>query len=145
MVMTQDEGGSSAVWCQRDKYYLKEHAMKKETLTALRKSIEHWRENSTAQFSNVRVHSEACALCARFYGEHECKRTYGGRSELCPVHMNTGYLYCIRSPWSVASAAYKEWREKRNKSTRDAFRRAAINELRFLEKLLPNPAAKNKK
>lgn len=92
------------------------------TLEALKKSIEHWKENVRAE-SLVRTSTATrdCALCSLFYN----KGCLG-----CPVFKETGYTNCYYTPYYQAvEAKYAE-------NIQD-FKSAAQAELDFLKSLLP--------
>lgn len=110
--------------------------MNKKTLTALKASIQHWRENEAAESSDdVSVWGDDCALCDLFVRPHDsCKG--------CPVAKRTGKAQCDGSPWGAARDEFKKWRwvaqdSPRATEARDAFRAAARAEREFLESLLP--------
>ena len=63
--------------------------MTKEALRALRKSVQHWRENVEGK-TNYFGHWD-CALCDVF-GPRDCKG--------CPVMKKTSGLDCQNTPWA---------------------------------------------
>lgn len=114
--------------------------MNKKTLTALKASIQHWRENEAAESSDdVSVWGDYCALCGLFVRPTDCCKG-------CPVAKRTGKENCDGSPWAAARDEFKKWRwayladgqdTPRVTQARDAFRAAARAEREFLESLLP--------
>ena len=128
--------------------------MDSETLTALKASIKHWRENESAlSTDDASIGSISCALCDMFQTDRmdTCKG--------CPVSEATGNAFCEGSPYEEASEAYKYWFEVEDwdwtmwsdsywlTSTshkfiehwraREEFLLAARDERQFLESLLP--------
>jgi hypothetical protein len=126
--------------------------MDSKTLTALKASIEHWRENESAlSTDDASISSISCALCDMFQTDRmdTCKG--------CPVSEATGNAFCESSPYNTASNAYKYWfnvedwgmwsDRYRLTSTnhkfiecwraRENFLLAARDERQFLESLLP--------
>ena len=106
--------------------------MKKETLKALKKSIQKWTDivNGEGMDSGTRN----CPLCQKFNkGDYPCRD--------CPVEKFTGFKYCIETP-------YIEWCNvtnndldatifnERNKVSKKRLK-AANAELDFLKSLLP--------
>ena len=78
--------------------------MDSETLTALKASIEHWRENESALgIDEASVSAGNCALC-RLFQTDRIKTCKG-----CPVAEATGDIFCELSPYEEASKAYKYW------------------------------------
>lgn len=103
------------------------------TLIALQHSIEKWKANARAKsVENVRTTPSDCALCGLFY-------EYGCRD--CPVAEKTQKQYCMETPYETADAALTEWYRNQNtavaKEYRNKFRLAAMEEVKFLESLLP--------
>ena len=126
--------------------------MDDRTLTALKASIEHWRENESALGADdASVSATDCALCFMFHTNRldTCKG--------CPVSEATGDIFCDLSPYEEASKAYKYWSKVKDwdmwsdrywlTSTnhkfiecwraRENFLLAARDERQFLEGLLP--------
>lgn len=114
--------------------------MNKKTLTALKASIQHWRENEAAESSDdASVWGDYCTLCTLFVVKN-------GSCNECPVAKRTGKAQCDGSPWAAARDEFKKWRwaylvdgqdSPRATEARDAFRAAARAEREFLESLLP--------
>lgn len=74
--------------------------MDKRTAEALEKSIKHWRSHSRAKsLRGLDVYNTGCALCSLFINE-ECRG--------CPVAKQTGYPYCVGSPYNSARSAYED-------------------------------------
>ena len=103
--------------------------MKKETVTALRKSIAHWKLIAAGKAYSYR--GNTCALCLRF-----------GRScilgdEICPVAIKTRMRGCLGTPYTdFYGAAEVDQHFYRWARTPEAVR-AALAEVAFLESLLP--------
>ena len=111
------------------------HGMPPKTLTALKASIRHWRENASAEYwDDVSIGPGACALCEKFH-PHEVPPCVG-----CPVAERTGQPYCIGTPYEAAERAADAWGDYRYKTaveSRAVWREAAQAELDFLISLLP--------
>lgn len=126
--------------------------MDSKTLTALKASIKHWRENESAlSTDDASVGAESCALCDMFQTDRmeTCKG--------CPVAEATGNDFCESAPYDEANKAYKYWSMVESwdmwsdsywlTSTdhkfiecwraREKFLLAARDERQFLESLLP--------
>lgn len=105
-------------------------AMDAETLTALKKSIQHWRENVEAEdWQEASVDSFDCALCLLFAYPMDSKCAG------CPVSDRTGTYGCSETPYYAARKAQDLWAF--GTGSREAFREAAQAELDFLISLLP--------
>ena len=112
--------------------------MHKHTLTALKASIKHWEENVAAENpKDSNAHGSSCPLC-RVFIKDTCKG--------CPVKLETGFDYCEKTPWRLASTARVNWfyaRINPRPSTenigrsKQKWRSAAQAELDFLKSLLP--------
>ncbi len=126
--------------------------MDDRTLTALKASIEHWRENESALgIEDASVSAGNCALC-RMFQTDRIKTCKG-----CPVAEATGDIFCELSPYEEAREAYKCWCEVEcwlwwsdgdwlsfanhkfieQWRAREEFLLAARDERQFLESLLP--------
>lgn len=109
--------------------------MDDRTLTALKKSIEHWRENVNAEnFCDISIDSDNCALCQEF--ALKTKSCDG-----CPVHESSGDG-CETTPWRKVADLYYEWeyRLDRGRATEEAelgWKKVAQAELDFLIGFLP--------
>ncbi len=102
--------------------------MDERTLTALKKSIEHWRENVRAEeFIQASVRRSDCALCQEFWAKT-------GICAGCPVNEVSGDG-CQPTPYEYAAEVYFDWEE--DCSFREDFILAAQAELDFLIGLLP--------
>jgi inosine-uridine nucleoside N-ribohydrolase len=110
--------------------------MNKKAISALRKSIAHWRRLANGKQETCEDPGEdCCALCIAF--KHEavaCKS--------CPVQIKTGQPFCRGTPHREAANAYYDLkcyldpgidREYYLKLFKDA----AKKEVEFLESLLP--------
>lgn len=76
--------------------------MKKVTLIALDKSIEHWeRMHQNKPRKDEIPNSVNCALCDRFNIDYvePCQTI---RGEKCPVYLKTGKHFCKSTPYSKA-------------------------------------------
>ena len=112
-----------------------------ETAEALEKSIKHWEENAVAEFLDVSISEDACALCDLFM----LSSCVG-----CPVFKKTHRVLCANSPYATAAKNYGTWNElfARPKpgmsieDARDAFRAAAREEVEFLKSLRETPDEK---
>lgn len=104
--------------------------MDERTLTALKTSIEHWKENAVAETVNeASLDVSDCALCDEFWAL-DCAG--------CPVFSRTGRRCCAGSPYIAASNAFDSWSgQPTSKEARDNWRSAAIAEIAFLKSLLP--------
>jgi len=103
--------------------------MRLATKKALLASIEHWKQNETAEsLDDVHLGRDHCPLCKRF-GD-DCVRRTKTTIERCPVYAKTGGNSCRLSPYQAAADAH-------NNETLRTFRRAAKAERKFLESLLP--------
>ena len=102
--------------------------MNEQTLTALKKSIDHWRKNVDAkEFIQASVSESDCALCQEFLAKtRNCKG--------CPVNEVSGYG-CRQTPYVYAAKLYFDW--KKDANLRNNFSFAAQAELNFLIGLLP--------
>lgn len=98
--------------------------MKEKTLTALKASITHWKEDF-----GVAMDDAGCALCQRFnHGTGHLLCTKDGiNGEECPVMLRTGSSSCKNTPFQL------------NPSLE---RRADM--INFLESLLPSRTTKAK-
>jgi hypothetical protein len=126
--------------------------MDSKTLTALKSSIEHWRENEAAlSTDDASTSCRSCALCHMFQTDRieTCKA--------CPVAEATGSVFCDCSPYEEASEAYHDWEDVEDWGmwddgswpffashkfiehwrAREEFLLAARDERQFLESLLP--------
>ena len=101
------------------------------TLSALRKSIAHWRRLATGtQKKDEDTSSDYCALCTKFLDENmRCKG--------CPVAETTGWAMCRGTPYAAAAEEYSAPRDRLGMPQTKEFLEAAQRELRFLESLLP--------
>lgn len=117
-----------------------ETATEDTTTAALLASIAHWREVCLADSPyDVNIGVLHCALCSMFYD----KGCYG-----CPVSSRTGDDYCGGSPYSRAHSALSCWllavfNHPDNtcltaESARATWRKFALEEIAFLESLLPS-------
>ena len=122
--------------------------MDSKTLTALKASIEHWRENeSVIRVAEVSVGAQGCALCFEFFQADTCAG--------CPVYEATGQSRCELTPYNDAYNAYDDWLDAECLNdwlwppafsnhkfivcwrARENFLLAARDERQFLESLLP--------
>ena len=108
-------------------------SMTKETLTALRLSIHHWKRNVKAvTVGQSRTTRLDCALCVLYFDEVNCG--------LCPI-ANDGHEFyscgCSGTPYTDASMARDDWSDCSSTSNRTAFRKAARKEVKYLKGLLP--------
>jgi len=73
--------------------------MDKETLEALKKSIEYWEDNlafaMARKYKNIDTTSESCALCEMFVYIDCCG---------CPVFDKVGILGCRSTPYGKVSS-----------------------------------------
>lgn len=105
------------------------------TLQALRESIEHWRRLATQGFTKEEYpDSEQCSLCKEFAWplgnpDSACKD--------CPVYHKTQRVGCFNTPYYKASNIYRNIFFGFTKHTMKDFKKAAAEELAFLESLLP--------
>lgn len=115
--------------------------MKPEVAKALDASIRHWEENIAAEFpSEASCGSHACALCRLFHTNH-AKVSLSCRG--CPVFEHTGRAFCSETPYEEAQNARGLWASavsegdtlKEIEAKREAFRKAAQDELDFLKSL----------
>jgi len=95
--------------------------MDNRTLTALRKSITHWEENSKAtDFQSITIGQDACALCQEFNnGLFPCSG--------CPVKEKTGHSGCKGTPYDKVASSI----------TFSGSKEFALEEVAFLKSLLP--------
>ena len=104
--------------------------MDKETLDALKNSIEHWKRmfefRNVNQFSGERPSASSCALCRKFY---VCRD--------CPVAIMTSTKCCLKTPYQNAYFAYNTSRIAPTKRNWNTWRVCCIREINFLESLLP--------
>jgi hypothetical protein len=123
---------------------MSEHTLKAKRakdLVALDKSIQHWKENSEAEYpSRASVDGYDCALCA-LYNTRERKSSCLG----CPIFVETGRRWCGGTPYDAASTAYRTWSHGHiflceiggvtvgeDQENAAKFRTAAIKEMQFL-------------
>lgn len=108
--------------------------MNAKTLRALKSSIKHWEENVAAKHPTIAsVSYMKCALCRLFVMQAPL-RNCGG----CPVKERTRRLNCFRTPYYDAAVALDHWRwVPESTESRNAWRKAARAELKFLKSLLP--------
>jgi hypothetical protein len=103
--------------------------MKPRTLSALKKSIEHWTRLAEGKRQpNELTGPEHCALCGLFLE----KDKHGKFCTGCPVKTETGHDTCYGTPYAAAESAGQDFGFDSLK-----FRRAARKELNFLKSLLP--------
>ena len=106
--------------------------MNKRTLKALKKSIEHWRENVQAETpDDAATGPEECALCNMFWSYLSPTCCDG-----CPVKNSTGQVCCEGSPYIDAQEALSKWSSKDNQERKIVWQQAAQAELDFLIGLL---------
>lgn len=110
--------------------------MKKETLTALKKSIQHWKK--LASGGAITMGAKHCALCKLFNPNFENQNHNKGACTGCPVQIRAG-SFCRGTPYDEALFA----RDDGFKSKR--FKIAARAELKFLRSLLPKSKTKPSK
>ena len=104
--------------------------MTPETLTALKASIEHWRQNAEGPIEDASADPDDCALCDKFLsGETRCLG--------CPVSESTGHILCFKTPYEIAHIKLRRTRDNASPENEAAFRAAARAELAFLISLLP--------
>jgi hypothetical protein len=114
--------------------------MKTQTLEALNKSIEHWREVVSDPW-NTKVGALECALCGLFNNLTNCFDC----GKECPVSIKTGKTHCSGSPYSNFAEVLADlrWsceangREPTNDEISTLSKLAEI-ELNFLIALRPN-------
>ena len=105
--------------------------MDAKTREALEASIQHWRDNVSAdRVEDSSTGEEACALCKAFADDDDCQG--------CPVAEATGRPNCSGSPYYNAYEARCVWNTVNTPVNRDAFRAAAQEELNFLISLRPS-------
>lgn len=105
--------------------------MKKETLNALKHSIQHWKRLSTGKRKEWEsVGADSCALCECFYDD----MCLG-----CPVKDKTGLRGCLGSPYEYANGAKAKYG-----LDSEEFKTVAKKELKFLRSLLPETKTKKK-
>ncbi len=96
--------------------------MNAETLEALKASIRKWRENAAVDdLADANTGAKGCPLCRVFY-HNDCAG--------CPVMEETGEECCDDTPYIAADAALK-------RKDLPAFKEASLEEVAFLESLLP--------
>ena len=101
--------------------------MAPETLTALKASIRHWRDNEARVLRGEKpdTASKSCALCVLFFSlPNSC--------DGCPVCEKTGRLACERTPYQRVSNLKFTWDGKDPRMLE-----AVREEIKFLESLLP--------
>lgn len=102
--------------------------MDDRTLTALRGSIAKWEGIvERGRLTMVAILWSSCPLCVTF-NNHNKDNQYPCRG--CPVYENTGATGCKKTPYVAAEYAYHE-------EDKDAFLKAAREEVAFLRSLLP--------
>ena len=98
---------------------------------ALRRSIEHWRENANIEsLDQANISANACACCRQYVSTFNSHIT--SDCDGCPIALFTGRKHCSASPYSAASAAFDEV----GGDFDDAFLRAAHEEVVFLEHIM---------
>jgi len=98
--------------------------MNEKTLTALKRSIAHWKRYVDGKgFKEGVPESHNCHLCKLFFHQ-DC---HG-----CPVAEKTKEAACLRTPYSKAHEAYIN-----HGPTSKKFIAAAKRQLKFLTSLLP--------
>ena len=115
--------------------------MDERTLTALKKSIQHW--ESIAEGIGISRGIETCALCQIYHCDCNGKEYHDNCCGTCPVKKETGYDLCIGSP-------YQKWGKHRMKEHPGAdvgfahgfalckeCKEIAWEEVAFLKSLLP--------
>jgi hypothetical protein len=103
--------------------------MDARTAEALEKSIKHWENNAEAERpKDASTRGADCALCGLFYIEG---------CEGCPVYHRTGgEEECSDTPYYQALYCFKRWeRYPDDQTSRDYFRAAASEEVKFLKSL----------
>lgn len=100
--------------------------MNEETLTALKKSIEHWKRLSTGtQKAKENIGPSSCALCALFI-------TPNFSCAGCPVAKHSGQEMCFNTPYLKAKEQLRVFGLNSLE-----FKQAANYELLYLQKLIP--------
>jgi hypothetical protein len=110
--------------------------MDDDTLTALRGSIAKWRAIATGE--GYDGGTDNCPLCTKFYDQN-CSG--------CPVAEKTGFILCWKSPYAAWAEAWEKLEDEGVDDTRHVngvppehrarFVRLALDEVAFLESLLP--------
>ena len=107
--------------------------MHPDTLTALQKSIAHWkRMRDNPRNLEEQPTAENCALCTRFHGPIICSSLKD--DELCPVRIVSGLPCCEATPYNRASGAHFCFLHG---GPLESWHAAADAEIDFLESLLP--------
>lgn len=105
--------------------------MNAKTLKALKASIDKWQRNVKAEAPDmVFTGSDDCPLCKLFWSGEADQSCIG-----CPVMGRTGKLYCEKTPHDKAWMAHRNW--LMGEGSKDAFRKTARAEVKFLKSLLP--------
>ena len=115
--------------------------MDERTLTALKKSIQHW--ESIAEGIGISRGCDTCALCRMHHCDCNGKGYHDNCCNGCPVYEETGADCCVNSP-------YKKWHKHRitkHPNARSGFahgfalcktcKEIAWEEVAFLKSLLP--------
>lgn len=98
---------------------------------ALEASIRHHKRNARAWFPwQAKLGSKYCALC-QIYVERN------SNCDGCPINERTGGFGCNGTPYNQMADALRDWRRAGwwNRAARAEFRRAALDEVAFLESL----------
>lgn len=110
--------------------------MDKHVEQALRASIEKWKANAEAEYSSdYLISPSSCPLCRLFHGTyiddyHHCIG--------CPVYENTGETDCEGTPYADAAKKLRLWHRSGDTKYMEAVRSAALEEVAYLESLLPS-------
>ena len=98
--------------------------MDQQTITALKKSIAHWKRMRDETHPDEAPYTDECALCDVFFAASKCRG--------CPVAKKTGVDCCNGTPYSDAYEAHEN-----NGNDSPEFKAEADKMLRFLMDLLP--------
>lgn len=120
--------------------------MEKRNLEALRGSIDKWKQNTIANSpDDVKLGWKDCPLCV-IYNNYDNQKSqtmdwYETRCIGCPVHAKTGAKGCRNTPYHDVEDVHTAWQDVHGlageAAARENFRSAALDELLFLESLLP--------
>lgn len=99
------------------------------TLEAIDASIEKWKQNAEIdRIECARTSMHDCPLCLKFHPYKQDETCFGAECHGCPIMEYTGFSYCSNTPYDEASEAEYE-------DDLEAFKKAARDEVEFLQKV----------
>ena len=105
------------------------------TRTAIKESIEHWKEEQAKTDPHqIHIAGENCPLCVAFFS---LAREWNQCCGACPVFLDTGETECDETPYYKARSAWNLWKEDPDDSRlKQQWIDEAQKEIDYLESLL---------